>query len=246
MTQLLRKTLRATRNGIVDIWNAFMLVDASFDIHDIPFCPTTAKQIPGQLVSWSEAKRLHKKAIKRGEKDYRISAFIHFYIDDVKFDGARSSIWLFPWRAYEVIRHYDGIITPDFSMCQDFPKPLKLFAVYRMRAFGYWIGAMGLGVINNVRWGTRETWDYCFAGIRTHTVVAVGTVASGLKEKKNRPLFEEGFFELIAKLKPAAIIVYGASTYECFEKIKNMGIEVYQFDSDTSVAFRKKVAHEQV
>ena len=244
MAQLLYKTLKAIRGGIVDIWNAFMLIGAVFDAHDIPFCPTTAKQIPKQLISWPEAKRLHKRAIRRGEKDYRISAFIHFYVDDIKFDGVRSGIWLFPWRAYEVIRHFDGIITPDFSMCQDFPEPLKLFAVYRMRTFGYWIGTMGLEVINNVRWGTRETWDYCFAGIKEYSVVAIGTVASGLRSRKNRPYFEEGLFEMIARLKPAAIVVYGSSNYECFDKIKAMGIEVYQYESETSAALAGRVGHE--
>lgn len=119
MAKPFRETPRPTRAGIVDIWNAFMLVNASYDAHDIPFCPTTARQIPKRLVSWPEAKRLHKRAIRRGDKKYRVSAFIHFYVDDIKFDGARSSIWLFPWRAYEIIRHFNGIITPDFSMCQD-------------------------------------------------------------------------------------------------------------------------------
>lgn len=246
MVKLFHKTLKAIRSGIVDIWNAFMLIGASYDVHDIPFCPTTAKQIPKQLVSWPEAKQLHKKAIRRGDKEYRVPAFVHFYVDDIKFDGVRSSIWLFPWKAYEIIRHFDGIITPDFSICQDFPEPLKLFAVYRMRAFGYWIGILGIDVINNVRWGTQETWDYCFAGIRTHTVVAVGSVASGLKEKINRPLFEEGFKEMIGRLKPTAIIVYGSSNYACFENARNMGIEVCQFDSDTSAAFAKRDIHEQV
>lgn len=246
MAKPLCKTLKAVRGGIVDTWNAFMLIDASYDTHDIPFCPTTAKQIPKKLVSWPEAKRLHKRAIKRGDKEYRISAFIHFYIDDIKFDGARSSIWLFPLRAYGIIRHFDGIITPDFSMCQDFPEPLKLFAVYRMRAFGYWIGSLGIGVINNVRWGTRETWDYCYAGIRKHSVVAIGTVASGLRGTRNRPLFEEGFMEMAVRLKPTALIVYGSAKYECFEKVRSMGIEVYQFDSDTSKAFAKETTHEQI
>lgn len=241
-----RKALKATRAGIVDIWNAFMLVDASYDVHDIPFCPTTAKQIPKRLISWPEARRLHKRAIRRGDKEYRVSAFVHFYVDDIKFDGARSGIWLFPWRAYEVIRHFDGIITPDFSMCQDFPEPLKLFAVYRMRAFGHWVGALGIGVVNNVRWGTSETWDYCYAGIKKHTVVAIGTVASGLRKKTNVPLFEDGFFEMISRLKPSALIVYGSSSYDCFKTVEDMGIKVYQFDSDTSTAFAREVEHEQI
>ena len=245
MAILFRKTLKATRHGIVDIWNAFMLGGASYDAHDIPFCPTTAKQIPKQLISWPEAKRLHKRAIRRGDKEYRIPAFIHFYIDDIKFDGAKSSIWLFPRRALKIIEHFDGIITPDFSMCQDFPEPQKLFAVYRMRTFGYWIGTLDIDVINNVRWGTSETWDYCYAGIKRHTVVAIGTAASGLKSKINRPLFEEGFFEMVTRLKPTAIIVYGSSNYDCFEKVRSIGIEIHQFDSDTSAAFARKAVHEQ-
>lgn len=130
-------------------------------------------------------------------------------------------------------------------MCQDFPESLKLSAVYRMRAFGYWIGVLGLDVINNVRWGTRETWGYCYAGIGRHTVVAIGTVASGLREKRNRPLFEEGFVEMLSRLRPTAIVVYGSCNYGCFEKARDAGIKIYQFESATSMAFAKRMSHEQ-
>ncbi len=245
MRTLLHKTLKAVRNGIVDIWNAFMLEGASFDVHDIPFCPTTAEDLPTQLISWPEAKRIHKRAMERGDRDYRVHAFIHFYVDDVKFDGLRSSIWFFPMRALEVIQHFDGIITPDFSMCQDFPEPLKLFAVYRMRAFGYWIGSFGIPVINNVRWGTSETWGYCFAGIPIEGIVAVGTVASGLRKLENRTLFIDGFLEMIDVLKPKAIVVYGSANYECFRNTAERGIEVIKFESDTAKAFAKEVGDEQ-
>lgn len=219
-----------------------MLEGASFDDHDIPICPTTASSYPKRMISWPEAKRLHKQAVRRGEKEYRVKAYVHFYVDDVKFDGVRSSIWLFPWRAAEVIRHFDGIITPDFSMCQDFPEPIKLFAVYRMRAFGYWIGTLGIGVINNVRWGTSETWNYCYAGIPKRTVVAVGTVASGLRKTVNRALFEEGFLEMLELLKPTAIIVYGSANYGCIKEAERRGAIILQFDSDASRAFAKEAA----
>ena len=33
-----------------------------------------------------------------------------------------------------------------------------------------------IAVINNVRWGTFETYDYCFEGISSESVVAIGTV----------------------------------------------------------------------
>ena len=79
------KILNAVRPGIVDVWNAFMLDGATYAEHDIPNCPTTANKIPSQLISWSKAKQLHKRFIS-SNKNYHINAFIHFYIDDSKFD----------------------------------------------------------------------------------------------------------------------------------------------------------------
>lgn len=244
MAKLLNKTMKVIRRGIVDVWNAFMVESASYDAHDIPICPTTAGALPERLISWPEAKRLHRKAMRQGDKEYHVDAFVHFYVDDIKFDGVRSSIWLFPWRALEIIQHFDGIITPDFSMCQDFPEPIKLFAVYRMRAFGYWIGQQGIAVINNVRWGTRETWRYCFAGIPRRTVVGIGVVASGLRKLENRPLFEEGLAEMVRVLRPAVIIVYGSANYECLKQLKSLGVMVLQFNSDTNNALRRRPADE--
>ena len=244
MKKLFDKAMKAIRRGIVDVWNAFMVEGASYGVHDIPICPTTAWTLPSLLISWPEAKRLHKRARRKGDKEYHIAAFIHFYVDDIKFDGVRSSIWLFPWRALEVIKHFDGIITPDFSMCQDFPEPIKLFAVYRMRAFGYWIGRQGIAVINNVRWGTKETWRYCFAGIPRRTVVAIGVVASGLRKLENRPLFEEGFAEMVRVLRPTVIIVYGSANYECLRQLEQLGVIVLQFDSDTNNAFQRRQVDE--
>lgn len=156
----------------------------------------------------------------------------------------RSSVWLFPWRAFEIIRHFDGIITPDFSVCQDFPEPIKMFAVYRMRAFGYWVGTMGVQVINNVRWGSPETWGYCFAGVPKHTVVAVGAVASGLRKIENRLLFEDGLEAMIQSLKPAAVIIYGSASREALRLLEGHGIRAVRFDSDMSKAFKKEAVNE--
>ena len=51
------------RPGCKDIWNAFIVVGASFGKYDIPFCPTTATRIPDNQITWEEAKQIHKKHI---------------------------------------------------------------------------------------------------------------------------------------------------------------------------------------
>ncbi|MBR6364569.1 MAG: DUF4417 domain-containing protein, partial [Lachnospiraceae bacterium] len=169
------------RPGCADMWNAFMVDGADFVYgSDMPICPCTATSIPKQLISYVEAKHLCKLHVKE-EPDYHVDAFVHFYIDDPKFDGPLSGIWAYPYDALDIIRHFSGIITPDFSTNADFPDPLKRYNTYRMRAFGRWISINGIPVINNVRWGTEETWSYCFDGIPHNSIVSIGTVASGIE-----------------------------------------------------------------
>lgn len=123
------------RKGCKDVWNAYMVRGATFSENDIPYCPTTACAVPISLVSYEEAKTIHKNAMHNGHTDYCVKAFVHFCIDDQKFDGNRKGVWANPKEALEIIRHFSGMITPDFSTNIDFPEPLKIYNTYRMRAF---------------------------------------------------------------------------------------------------------------
>ncbi len=233
------------RRGIVDLWNAFMVNGAKFAPGtDIPICPTTASSQPEELISWREAKKLHKREIGRGHKEYRVNAYIHFYIDDQHFDGLFTGIWFHSMRALKVISHFAGIIAPDFSTYADFPDPLIRWNFYRMNAFGYWIGSLDIPVIVNARWGWSQTWGYCWDGIRPGDMVAIGTVGSGLKKKINQYQFEQGFDELIRRIRPPVIVVYGSANYPCFDKARAAGIQIVAFPSETSERFARRCRHE--
>lgn len=64
------------RAGCKDIWNAFMSEGATFGKHDIPFCPTTASDVPKSQVTWEEAKQLHRKIFVKT----RITILMHILI----------------------------------------------------------------------------------------------------------------------------------------------------------------------
>lgn len=219
-----------------DVWNAFMVKGAKFSENGIPFCPTTAKEIPQALISYTEARAIYNRQMKRGNKNFFVNAFVHFYQHDYKFDGARCGIWVAPFRAADILHHFAGIITPDFSTYADFPFPIKIYNTYRMRAFGYWYGTLGGAVINNVRWGEEETFSYCFDGIPKNSVIAVGTVASGLRNPQNRKLFEDGFLKMIEVLKPHTVIVYGSDRCSVFDKVRQQ-VRILQFQSERAIAF---------
>lgn len=224
------------RRGCRDVWNAFIVKGATFSSHDIPHCPSTVSTPPRALISYEEARLIYNRQRQRKNYDFFVDTFVHFYLDDQKFDGPVSGIWHSPLRAWEILQHFAGIITPDFSTYADFPYPLKIYNVYRMRAFGYWFGRQGGAVINNVRWGTEETFTYTFDGIPPNSMVAIGTVASGLRELKNRSVFEQGFYRMVEVLSPHTIVVYGSDQYPCFDSIRDE-ITVITFPSEKNKVF---------
>ena len=229
------------RKGLVDIWNSYMVQGADFTANDIPFCPTTATTIPKKLILWDEAQSICKNALANGDTDFKYDAHVCYFFDDFKFDGPKG-IWANGKAALEILRHFAGVITPDFSTYQDFPEPIKLYNTYRMRACGYWYGKNGLSVINNVRWGTPETWRYCWDGIPTNSIVCIGTVGGNPNKLIDRKRFEDGLDELVRVLKPHTILVYGSANYPCFMKLNKQGIRVISYKSHTASAFERRQA----
>lgn len=214
-----------------------MVSGAKFSTNDIPFCPTTAIDMPALILTYKEAKEMYHKEMRRHNKYFKSFAYVCFYEDDGNFDSFKG-IWFRSSYAYKVLSHFTGIITPDFSLYQDFPLPLKLWNVYRMRAFGYWFGTLcGYAVINNVRWGTPETYWYCFDGIPENSVVAIGTVGGSPRKLEDRERFERGLKELVRRLHPHTIIVYGSANYKCFEELEKQGVTILAYPSKTSRAF---------
>lgn len=198
-----------------NIYKSFMVEEAEFlPEFDIPKCPCTAKGIPTNLIYYNDMQENRK---------YR--GFVHFYMDDYKFE----SIWNHSKAALKKFKNCDGVITPDFSTYQDMPVALKIYNTYRMRAFGYWIGKNGIQVINNVRWGTPETYRYCFDGIPKNSIVCISTVGC-FGTKRDEMRFIEGLEVMIGTLNPSHILVYGKKGRNFFDKYIESGFPVTFYD----------------
>lgn len=223
--------------SIKDIWNSFMLGNANFDKEDIPYCKTNDIEIPKEIINWKEAKHIYKINIQKNKK-FIHDAYVCFYIDDYLFDG-KNGIWFNYDNTLKVLKHFSGAITPDFSTYQDFPFPLKFYNTYRMRVFGYWLNSNGINTINNVRWGTEETYSYCFNGIPKNSIICIGTVGGSPRKLEDRERFEKGFAILLKKLKPKIILIYGSSNYKCFKKVDSK-IQIIQYDSHTNKSFKRR------
>ncbi len=237
-------SVKKPRTGSVDLWNGSQLEGTSFtEGNDIPLCLQCTGTVPINLIAYDDAKTLHKKLIKK-DPNYHIDMYIHFYIDDQKFDGHRSSIWMYPQKLIELLLHFAGAISPDLSTFADFPDAIKRYNIYRMRAFDVIFQKHDIPVIPNVRWGTSETWSYCFDGIPMRGIIAIGVVASGISKVMNRQYFKDGLLKAIELLEPHTIIIYGSDNYDLFDELRERGINIITFPSKTSLAFKRRVKYE--
>lgn len=152
------------------------------------------------------------------------SAGVHFFLDDYQFER----IWKRPDFYIEKLADFDCVLTPDFSLYTDMPIAMQLWNVYRSRLIGQMMQNWGYTVIPTVSWSLKESYEFCFDGIPTKSIVAVSTI--GVKKSKDRiKVWQDGMDAMINKLKPKKILVYGGHIDYDYN-----GIEVYYFGNDTT------------
>lgn len=211
------------RKNCKDVFNAFLIASAYYDgVFEFPVIQPTYL-IPNKLIAFS-------KAISC--TDY--NQWIHFYEDDYLFER----IWRSPKRYLDILRRYNGVILPDFSLYHDMPYVMQLWNIYRSRAIGFWLQQNGIRVIVNIRYADRRTCHFCCDGVAQHCVIAIGSHGT-IKNKTDRQFFCEGLDVIMKRLEPSAIVVYGKTPDAIFGKGKRSGIQIIQFDSDCSISHRK-------
>ena len=132
----------------------------------------------------------------------------HFYYDDYKFMQA----WRNPDRYLDKLRQFKAVVSPNFSLYTDFPRCLQILSCYRRQWVGAYWQSMGIDVIPNVVWGDRKSFDYCFLGIPSGSVVSVSAVDITNDPDWNGKvgnMFKDGYDEMMKRLHPTAILYYG-------------------------------------
>lgn len=150
----------------------------------------------GRLVGFNFAKSMHE-ADKRG-------AGCHFSIDDYRFER----VWTYPEGYVELLRRFECVVTPDFSVYTDMPYPMKLWNVYRSLALGHYWQSEGLKVVPTLSWAGPDSYAFCFEGVPKRSTVAASTV--GVKrDVAALDIWRAGMSEAMRRLAPSRVLLYG-------------------------------------
>ena len=149
--------------------------------------------IPSNLIGFNYAKSSKNK-----------NTGIHFYLDDYQFER----LWNKPGNYIDILKQYECILSPDFSLYMDMPMPMKIWNTYRSRQLGQFYQQQGIKVIPTLSWAEKETFKFCFEGIEKGSIVSISTI--GIRKNKDAlKIWKAGVDELIKRINPTAILIYG-------------------------------------
>lgn len=142
--------------------------------------------------------------------------WVHFFIDDYQFER----VWSAPRRYLGLFQRFGGVVTPDFSMYTDIPPAMQVWNCYRNRVMAYWLQKEGAYIVPTVSWGKPQTYSWCFDGLPVGSVLAVSSVGC-LADPASRYYFVKGFGEMVGRLQPSSILLYGRAV-EALHSYKNI------------------------
>lgn len=131
------------------------------------------------------------------------SKICHFYIDDYQFER----IWAEPQSYVEILKKFNAVIGPDFSMYSNLPKAQQIYNNWRNKVLMAFFQAQGIKVIPNVQWANKDSFSYCFDGIGPGGVVAI--CSTGCHKKESKQKFIEGYNKMLDVVHPRKIICVG-------------------------------------
>lgn len=126
---------------------------------------------------------------------------VHFFVDDYRFSG----IYDHPDRSLERYAQYAFLLTPDFSTYADMNMWRQIESVAKNRWVGAYWQNKGLTVVPTISWSSSRSFEFCFDGVESGAVVAVGMIGC----KHSRIGFMRGYNEMLRRIQPEAIIVFG-------------------------------------
>ena len=77
--------------------------------------------------------------------------------------------------------------------------------------------------------GFEDTWDWCFDGYPTNSIVAVSNLGTQ-KSQLERNYFDNGYFEMLRRLNPSKILFFTRNFEELPGNIQYIRWEIHKGD----------------
>lgn len=142
---------------------------------------------------------------------------IHFYVDDYQF----ARLWNRPDDYINLLSRFGAVCAPDFSMYTDMPVAMQIYNHYRKHWLAAYWQSKGIHVVPTICWSTPNSFEWCFDGEPTDSVISISSVGS----RYVKDAFKDGCREAIKQLNPVQILWYG----DCPEEFDWNAVKIKPF-----------------
>ncbi len=196
-----------------DTLNLFLLEDAEYSkdselplVHAVKLDKPPAALIPFSI------------AMSGSCNDF--DCFVHFFEDDSHF----LRVWNNPKRYLPKLRRFAGVVMPDFSVCIDFPRSLKMRTCYQNQALAAWFQREGLITLPNAR--HQPGCDFLLEALPKRSVIAICGRAL-TKDVIERRRFVRDVKTTVDVLQPTAVVYYGSDCYGVMDYPRSLEVPVW-------------------
>lgn len=194
--------------------------DFEMDNYSIP----KMKKIEMKITNLEQAEPIIINSLTN-KKDNHLKIVLPF-----NYDKDLDRYWNDPLKYVPILQTVMAVGTPDFSLYSNMNIKEIRYNVYRNRWLGCTWQSFGINALPTIGWGKRDTFDICFSGVEKGSIVMISTLGC----KSNVNVFLEGYNEMIRRIDPPLVIVYGdmikgmEGTFinykykECFNKKPNI------------------------
>ena len=97
---------------------------------------------------------------------------------------------------------------PDFSLKLEYPLAVQIANTYRNHALAYAMQEATIKVLPSPSWSSTESHEFCFDGYGRGGAVLISTIGT-LRDERSSMYFKLGFEEMLRRLSPDAVVLYG-------------------------------------
>ena len=128
---------------------------------------------------------------------------VTFWIDDHLFDR----VWNYPFRYMEMLKGYNTVLSPDFSLYNDMPLAVQIYNKWRNNWLARYYQDNGIKVVPSIVWSDERSYEFAFEGIPKGSIVSVSNVGC-MREKKYTHYFNKGYNKMLEVLEPKEILFF--------------------------------------
>lgn len=142
-------------------------------------------------------------------KNIKDDSFVSMFVEDYILER----FWNNPRKYVNIFGNAKYVMSPDYSILLNMPKPAQIWNVYRNRFVGDYWQRRGLKVIPTISWADENSYEFCFEGVKKYSAVAVSNI--GCRNETHKCFFDNGFYTMIKIIQPETIF------FQCNKKFKD-------------------------